>query len=347
MMNKKEGVVMAAPVVRSLVMRQCPTRMCHASTLLKRTDGHVLVARFGGSVEGNDDVGIYLARGISGGFGLPRLVAQSAEPHWNPVLFQLDADTIALFYKVGRKISRWRTMVRLSTDGGETFSAEAELVPGDEGGRGPVRAKPIRLSSGAIAAPASVEDGPWRAFVDRSEDGRRWERSNLIGVDHYAGDGHEGGTHSDIPVSEQSFGGRGVIQPTLWESSPGVVHAMMRSSEGRIYRADSRDDARSFSAAYATELSNNNSGIDVARLHDGRLALLHNPVGNNWGPRTPMRLSISSDNGASFQTLMDLDSGEGEFSYPAILSDGARVYLSYTYKRENIAYWEIDINGEK
>ena len=339
---------MANPVVRSLVMRQCPTRMCHASTLVKLKDGHVLVAWFGGSAEGNDDVGIYLAKGMSGDFGPPRLVAQSAEPHWNPVLFQLDADTIALFYKVGRKISRWRTMVRLSADGGETFSEEAELVPGDEGGHGPVRAKPIRLSSGAIAAPASAEDGPWRSFIDRSEDGgRHWTRSNPIEISRFSEDGGGGGAQSGIPVSEQSFGGRGVIQPTLWESAPGVVHAMMRSSEGRIYRADSEDGGRSFSGAFATELPNNNSGIDVARLRDGRLALLHNPVGTSWGPRTPMRLSISDDNGASFRTLMDLDSGEGEFSYPAILSDGARVYLSYTYKRENIAYWEIDIDGEK
>lgn len=335
------------PVIRTLVMRECPTKMCHASTLLKLRGGYVLVAWFGGSAEGNDDVGIFLAKGKSGVFDQPRLVAQSAEPHWNPVLFQLDADTIALFYKVGRKISRWRTMVRLSTDGGETFSAEAELVPGDEGGRGPVRAKPIRLSSGAIVAPASTEDGPWRAFVDRSEDGRRWERTNLIEVEHFCGDGREGGAQSDIPVSEQSFGGRGVIQPTLWESTPGVVHALMRSSEGRIYRADSWDDGRSFSAAYATKLPNNNSGIDVTRLSDGRLVLLFNPVETNWGPRTPMRLAISEDNGANFRTLMDLDSGDGEFSYPAIISDDARVYLTYTYKRENIAYWEIDINGEK
>jgi predicted neuraminidase len=347
-MNSLEGVVMANPVVRAHVMRQCPTKMCHASTLLRLKDGSVLVAWFGGSVEGNDDVGIYLAKGMSGGFGPPRLIAQSDEPHWNPVLFQPDADTVALYYKVGRKISRWRTLVRLSKDGGETFTEESELVPGDEGGRGPVRAKPIRLSSGAIAAPSSTEDGPWRAFIDRSEDGgRHWKRSNLIGIDRLSGDALGNGANSGIPVSEQSFGGRGVIQPTLWESAPGSVHALMRSSEGRVYRADSRDGGRSFSAAYATQIPNNNSGIDVARLEDGRLALLHNPVGINWGPRTPMRLSISSDSGASFQPLMDLDSGEGEFAYPAIVADGMCVYLSYTYKRENIAYWEIHIDGEK
>ena len=44
---------------------------------------------------------------------------------------------------------------------------------------------------------------------------------------------------------------------------PGHVHAMMRSTRGKIYRSDSTDYGRSWCPAYATTLPNNNSGIDV------------------------------------------------------------------------------------
>lgn len=333
-----------ATLHRTLVMRECPTAMCHAPTMLRLADGGVLIAWFGGSAEGADDVGIYLARGANGAFDAPRLIAQSDEPHWNPVLFAPDEKTIALYYKVGRWIRSWRTMVRLSDDGGHSFSEARELVPGDAGGRGPVRAKPIRLMSGEITAPASTEDGPWRAFVDLSEDnGAHWRRSSPIAIDPAALAVEAAAVKSRIPVSEQSFHGRGVIQPTLWESAPGVVHALMRSTEGRVFRADSTDGGRHFTEAFPTDIPNPNSGIDVAQLEDGRLVLAHNPVADNWGARSPMRLSISRDNGRHFETFMDLDGGEGEFAYPAILADGGHVHVCYTYKRQNIAYWAIDM----
>ncbi len=33
----------------------------------------------------------------------------------------------------------------------------------------------------------------------------------------------------------------GVIQPTLWESSPGHIHMLLRSTRGAIFRSDSID----------------------------------------------------------------------------------------------------------
>lgn len=88
------------------------------------------------------------------------------------------------------------------------------------------------------------------------------------------------------------------------------------------------------------------------KTEDGRLFLVYNPVGVNWGERTPISLSVSSDNGITWKKLMDLSTGEGEFSYPAIICDNDFLYITYTYKRQNIAFWKIDIrkgddkNGE-
>ena len=328
-----------------LIMEKCPTDMCHASTLLKIGPDRFLAAWFGGTKEGNGDVAIWITRGNEEHFEEPKILAQSEEAHWNPVLFRVDEKKIIIFYKVGNEISKWRTMYRVSEDNGETFGEEKELVPGDQGGRGPVRNKPIRLKSGRILAPGSTEQGIWKAFVDRSDDdGKTWNKSQEVEIsqlEYKSGERTVGKDDSSIPVSEQSFYGRGVIQPTLWERIPDQVHMLLRSTEGMIYRSDSKDGGNTWTEAYATELPNNNSGIDMIRSKDGKLFLVYNQIGVNWGDRTPISLVVSKDDGKTWEKIRDLSTGEGEFAYPAIIQDEDFLYITYTYKMKNIAFWKI------
>ncbi len=180
------------------------------------------------------------------------------------------------------------------------------------------------------------------AYADRSDDsGLTWTRSTPVLIQGLRSDGTRTVQQSDVAVSEQSFHGRGVIQPTLWESSPGTVHMLLRSTEGSIYRSDSTDGGVSWCPPYDTGLPNNNSGIDLDRLPNGWLVLACNPVADNWGARTPMSLLVSRDNGVSWDKLLDLDSGKGEFAYPAVVASGPQLHVTYTWKRENIAYWQI------
>ncbi len=139
------------------------------------------------------------------------------------------------------------------------------------------------------------------------------------------------------------FGWDGVIQPTLWESAPGTVHMLLRSTRGQVYCGDSSDRGRTWREAYATALPNNNSGIDVVRLGSGRLALACNPVAGNWGRRYPLSLLCSADNGATWDLRTDVEADEGEFSYPAIIAAGDALHLCYTANRTNIVYRRIDV----
>ncbi|MDR1262052.1 MAG: exo-alpha-sialidase [Oscillospiraceae bacterium] len=317
-----------------------PTRNAHASTLT-RVGTSTLLAWFGGTKEGDPDVDIYLARRENSVWMPPAAVASEADlQHWNPVLFA-QGDHVTLFYKVGSPISAWRTHVVESFDGGAAFTAPKELVPGDIGGRGPVRNKPIRLMSGRILAPASVETPErWDAFVDISDDGMKTFRKSAFVPLRRASDYSDGTSSAGFPVK-----GKGVIQPTLWQSPDGTVHMLLRSTEGVILRSDSADEGDTWSTAVSAGLLNNNSGIDAVRMDDGRIALVLNPVGINWGPRTPLSLYVSTGGEASFQPVMDLETEEGEYSYPAIISEGARLFISYTWKRLKIAYWEITLKG--
>ena len=137
---------------------------------------------------------------------------------------------------------------------------------------------------------------------------------------------------------DRVFAWDGIIQPSLWESAPGHVHMLLRSTRGQAYRSDSSDDGQSWSEAYATTLPNNNSGLDLVRLEDGRLVLAYNPVAGNWGRRTPLSLAGSADNGATWTRLLDLETEEGEFSYPAIIAAGSNVHVTYTWNRTNIIH---------
>ena len=88
-----------------------------------------------------------------------------------------------------------------------------------------------------------------------------------------------------------------------------------------------------------TALPNNNSGLDLARLPDGTLALACNPVSQDWGRRTPLSLMLSLDNGETWPRRLDLETGEGEFSYPSVVPTAVGMAVTYTWKRERIAFW--------
>ncbi len=302
-----------------------PHAQCHASTLCRLPSGDFVAAWFGGTEEGNPDVAIWGATRSAAGWSAPRRLAKVDDrPHWNPVLFTAPDGRVHLFFKTGVKVALWETWRQVSADGGNTWSDPQPLVPGDVGGRGPVKNKPIVLADGAWLAPASVEPNKvWDAFTDRSADGgQTWAASPLAPIDH------------------TTFQGRGVIQPTLWESAPGRVHMLLRSTCACICRSDSADGGRTWGPVTCTDLPNNNSGLDLAQLADGRLVLVYNPVAGDWAARTPLSVAVSADNGATWQRRFDLETEPGEYSYPSIIAVPGGVAGVYTWRRERIAFWQ-------
>ena len=323
---------------------------CHASTLVKLPTGELMVAFFAGEREGAGDVAIWLVSTLGGVWQAPvRCIAEDGLAHWNPVL-HAEGDTVWLFYKVGPTVHNWVTRWTVSHDGGQTWADVRELVPGDTLPRGPVKNKLIVMSNGEWLAPGSIEtETTWDVFVDVSTDkGQSWHKVD-VPITHQQpvpADSTEvwGGLAANALWEtdvKRVFQWDGVIQPSLWESAPGQVHMLMRSTRGFIYRSDSSDYGRSWCPAYATGLPNNNSGIDLVRCDGACLALVSNPVAGNWGRRYPISLSLSTDNGTSWAPVLDMETQEGEFSYPAIIADGRHLHLSYTWNRRNIVYQHL------
>ena len=205
----------------------------------------------GGAPEAHDEVAIWTSTRYQTNWSDPCQLAKVDErPHWNPVLFAAPKGRLHLFFKVGKTIPTWETWTTTSDDEGAIWNTPQPLVAGDQGGRGPVKNKPIVLADGTWLAGASLESKRgWDVFIDRSTDqGSTWEATE------------------QVMLRRDEFFGAGVIQPALWESEPGQVHMLMRSTSGNICRSDSPDCGRTWSPIYRTELPNNNSGLDLARL---------------------------------------------------------------------------------
>jgi predicted neuraminidase len=266
-------------------------------------------------------------------------------PTWNPVLFVPDAarlfaensgapetdapPRVLLFYRVGKQITAWQSFVIESLDGGRSWSAPEPLP---DGCLGPIKNKPIALADGTWLAGSSVEtDDEWYCQIERSDDqGKTWAITQILKLD-----GHP----------------KGIIQPTLWESKPGHVHALMRSRDvGRICRSYSTDGGLTWSSVYPTELPNNNSGIDITTLVSSPgdpgaddafapLALIYNPISEaGLSKRTPLVIAISYNNGQTWRDRLVLQDQPGEFSYPAIIPTANGVALTYTFNRSHIQF---------
>jgi predicted neuraminidase len=308
-----------------------PFAQCHASTVVQAANGDILAAWFAGTKEKHPDVGIWFGRLHDKKWSEPTRIAKVNETaHWNPVLFRDQDNVVYLFFKVGPEIEAWQTYWMQSTDNGETWTEPKELVPGDHGGRGPVRSAPIVLSDGSWLAPASTELKGWKSFADRSEDkGLTWNRS------------------VDFEADKGELGGRNCIQPTLWESEPGHVHALLRTMHGFIWKVESKDFGKTWEPITKTTLPNNNSGVEALRLPDGRVILCYNPVTGNWAARTPIDLAITADNGATWKTIAHLEDDadiESEFSYPSMKLTDDGVVITYTWQRDRVRCWRIPLS---
>jgi len=301
------------------IFEKAPFKECHASTLVEAEPGKLLAAWFAGDKEGAKNVQIWAAAFDGKAWSEPAVIgSEPGQPCWNPVLFKSATGTLHFWYKAGPSPERWTGFHRTSADNGKTWTAAAMMPAGVWG---PVRAKPIQLKDGTLLAGTSVESHRnWTPYVDRStDDGKTWRRSNAF------------------PVP----GKMDQIQPTLFEAKDGRIVALMRSSDPRkVCRAESKDGGNTFSPAEATELGNPSAGIDAVKLRSGDAFLIYNP-----SPllRSPISLAKSTDDGATWAKVRDLETELGEFSYPAMIeSEAGKLEILYTWKRTHIKHVSFD-----
>ena len=308
-----------AVLVSEFIYETAPFPSCHASTIAETSEG-LAAAWFGGTDEGEDDVGIWLSRHDGQSWSAPVEVANAVEspekryPCWNPALFQMPGGPLMLFYKVGPNPRRWWGMLITSADAGRSWS-EPRRLP--DGILGPIKNKPI-LYKGQLLCPSSTEHDGWKAHIERTPDGgRSWSKTDSL-------------------ADWTKFG---VIQPTMLVHPEGKLQILCRARQRMIVESWSADGGLTWSPLAATSLPNPNSGLDAVNLADGRILLVYNHTSRG---RSPLNVAISED-GKNWQAALELETERGEFSYPAVIctSDG-KAHITYTWKRRKIKHVVVD-----
>jgi predicted neuraminidase len=316
-------------VVREeFLYESAPFPECHAATIAETPKG-LVAAFFGGTQERNPDVCIYVCRKDQGAtkWTPPLNVANGILNDtlryacWNPVLYQIPAGELLLFYKVGPSPAKWKGWLIRSKDGGSSWS-KPQALP--EGVLGPIKNQPIQLTDGTLLCPTSTEGNGWHIHFEQTTDGGRTWQSSAPPADSFR-----------------------AIQPTLLRYKSGAIQALSRSENRAILSTTSKDNGRSWSPQQPIGLPNNNSGIDGTTLADGRQLLVYNhvlpPAGETKGERSPLNVSLSPDGINWYAALVLEDDHTGQYSYPSVIqSADGKVHIVYTWHRKKIKYIEID-----
>lgn len=375
-----DGVLKTAYGICSAILPSaCPQN--HASNLLELPDGTLLCTWFGGTQEGIPDISIYLARLEKGATCWSKPEKLSNDPdrsEQNPVLFLAPDDTLWLLWTAQISGNQDTAIVRYrqSRNQGRTWGEIQTLL--DQPGT--FIRQPILIN----------QNGDWLlpVFYCVAAPGEKWVGNNDTSAVKISSD--QGKTWHDISIPDSI----GCVHMNIVSLQDGNLVAFYRSRwADNIYRSESKDGGQSWSAPQALILPNNNSSIQATILSDGKLALVYNhssaanaaerrtslydEIENDdddqtitistahgktafWGaPRAPMTLALSSDGGRSWQTVMNLDEGDGycmtnnsldklnrELSYPSIIegNDG-NLHISYTYFRQAIKYVRLNLTS--
>jgi predicted neuraminidase len=134
---------------------------------------------------------------------------------------------------------------------------------------------------------------------------------------------------------------RKVLQPTLLMQSPTQWLALMRdsSSFGRVQASQTQDAGRSWTDLPMLSLHNADNSLAGLSLSATQHVLVHNPQTQG---RHELDLSVSAD-GLQWQEILTLVKGgvADEFSYPSVVWQDQHLWVSYTYKRQAIAWQRL------
>lgn len=352
------GAVTAAGNGRHEAMLASPMIQNHASFLHMTDEGALICTWFGGTLEGKSDISIFASVLPEGSdqWGEPqRLSFDPDHSEQNPVLFAAPDGKLILFHTSQPSGNQDECRIRLAEISRD--ACDPTKLTASEG-------QYLDLPRGCfVRAPLVVrDDGAWLLPIFRciQRPGQKWNGSHdraAVGISE------DGGKTWRLEDIDQSTGCVHMSPVLIGENKLAAV--FRRRQADSVYRTESGDGGRTWSAPQATDVPNNNSSIAAIRLQDGRIAMICNPTNAEmsadrraslydelgeeddrpdanpdggcvpiWGvPRAPVSVCISADGARSFSQRIVIENGPGTcMSNNSI--DGHNKEMSYPWLLE-------------
>ena len=314
----------------------------HAANLLAMPNGDLFCFWFAGTGEGSTGVSIVMSRLGHGSNRWTVPVLLSYRNGWsnqNPVPFRAPDGRLWLFHTSQKAKEGQHTaevLVLTSDDEGHTWRPPQRLF--DEPGS--FDRQHLVVFNHQWLFPMYHSAGP--GIINSAQ-----EDVSMVKI---SDDAAETWRSCEVPNSG------GLVQMNIVDISHQSLIAFFRSRYADwIYKSTSADGCH-WSAPSPTQLPNNNSSIQVARLKNGHLVLAFNnaQAGRTrseprTAPRGILSVALSIDEGKTWPWVRDVQAGSTpptflpaealEYSYPSITqTPDESIHLAFTFRRETIKY---------
>jgi predicted neuraminidase len=299
-----------------------PGQYKHPASITQLANDDLYIAYYGGSGEYGKDTAVYGSRLPVGEtqWTPPAVIANTPNRgEGNPVVWQAPDGIVWLFYvnRYGDTWSNARFKVKISEDGALTWS-DSFMLNFEEGTM--VRSQPIVLNNGDYLLPVYHETGEDREktvpstrsyFLRYNQKTKEWTETNRIKSTMGNLQAQVVQISNDYLISYIRRGGN-----------------FLNTNHGYTLRSESRDGGYTWSDAVETDFLNPNSAVDFIKLQNGHLLLVYN---DNMNDRTPLTVTVSTDNDKTWPFKRHIAGGDNSFAYPyAIQTRDGKIHIIYT-----------------
>jgi predicted neuraminidase len=300
--------VSASPDIRTHFVSTQQNISTHAASLVELTDGRIRAFWFAGSREGAQDVEIRSA------------VFDPAQDSWGPeqsIANREDTQRSLLRYvkKLGNPVAErapdgklWLFYVTVSL-GGWAGSSITAITSSDDGAtwstaRRLITSPFINISTLIKGAPFLYSDGTMGLPVYHEFIGKFGELLRISAT-------------GEIIDKQRLSSGKSTLQPVVLIKNPRQALVLMRrsgASPKRVIATATNDAGQHWSLPTKTVLANPDAAITGVVLPDARILVVLNDIEEG---RDAMSLVVSSDGGATWKTVYQLEDQRGQSTEPA------------------------------
>jgi hypothetical protein len=146
-----------------------------------------------------------------------------------------------------------------------------------------------------------------------------------------------------------------LIEPQVVELLDGKVVMLIRShQDGRLWRSESIDAGETWKESVRSEIPNPGAKVNILRASDGRIFMIHNPVGNigrGLADRKPLSLWVSGDDMRTWPVRVDLvndTNPNASLNYPSAFLDETAGLIRFVWEDTYSVYYAeipMDVRG--